>query len=298
VLSADIAPDRNALRNRLRYDYQALPMLHRKAVEDAAIDILANGQRMKESAVVVGERLLDVKQRLDHGQFSDWCTVEFDMSQRTAQNMMNVAKQFGGKSETVSLLSDSALYLLAAPSTPEPAREAVIEHARTTGVSPTKAEVKAVIDQHKPARTLPPLAMPAPIQPGSPEAKRLTREIKAGTWGDKLPTPAAPITVNGDRPLPGWVDAQPDEALTADDLSVLKPPPTAAADDRIGQAVRLIGIYRLAISTFDEYGGITGHHVETLPAKRELEKLIARLERESALLSGQPVEAWGEEVVA
>lgn len=92
--------------------------------------------------------------------------------------------------------------------------------------------------------------------------------------------PVKEIVVDGDRPLPGWVDAQPDESLT---------------DDRIGQAVRLIGIYRLAISTFDEYGGITGHHVETLPAKRELEKLIARLERESALLSGKPVsDAWAE----
>ncbi|MBO9394367.1 hypothetical protein [Caldilinea sp.] len=45
VLSAD-APDCAALRNRLCYDYAAVQMVHRKAVEDAA----------KESTIVIGER--------------------------------------------------------------------------------------------------------------------------------------------------------------------------------------------------------------------------------------------------
>jgi hypothetical protein len=66
----------------------------------------------------------------------------------------------------------------------------------------------------------------------------------------------------------------------------LKPTP----DDRITKAVRLIDIYNLAISTLDEYGNLIGAHLETLAAKRELEKLIRHLERECALLEGRTVE--------
>jgi len=61
-------------------------------------------------------------------------------------------------------------------------------------------------------------------------------------------------------------------------------------DDRVGRASRLIGIYNLAISTEDEYGELTGCYSETLAMRRELQKLIARLERTCALLEGRPVE--------
>lgn len=70
----------------------------------------------------------------------------------------------------------------------------------------------------------------------------------------------------------------------------LKPAP----DDRVGKMVRLIAGYQATISTFDEYGELIGAHLETLPAKRELEKLIKHLRREIDLLEGKVVEeAWG-----
>ena len=69
VLTADVAtPDRTALRNRLRWDYSQVAPVDRKAVEDAAVDILANGQRMQQSVIAIGERLIAVKRLLDHGQ--------------------------------------------------------------------------------------------------------------------------------------------------------------------------------------------------------------------------------------
>lgn len=281
VLTADVAPDRAQLRNRLRYDYAAVPALHRKAVEDAAIDILANGQRMKESAVVVGERLLDVKQRLDHGQFSDWCSVEFDMSQRIAQHMMNVARQFGDKSETVSFLTDSVLYLLAAPSTPEAAREAVIEQVKATGQAPTRAAVKAVIDQHKPTRPEP--------QP--------TRTYASGL--PKLEIP--PLTVDGDRPLPAWVEGEPDaaEPLSAADLVVMQPAPEARPfDDRRARLAHYNGLFEAALNALPHWEELTGRYTATGEATRGLRKVLELTRRELAILRGEVVEAWGEEVAA
>jgi len=145
-LSAAVAPV-------LRYDYSLIPEAQRDQVQAAAVEIVRHGRQAQQSLIEVGKRLIEVKDVLDHGQFSDWCETEFQMSPRTVQNMMNVARAFDGKSETVSLLTDSALYLLAAPSTPAAAREAVIEQAQATGQSPTKAEVKEVIAAHKPAPT-------------------------------------------------------------------------------------------------------------------------------------------------
>lgn len=143
-----VEPDgvnRLEIRRQLQWDYGQVAPIHRQAVEDAAVEIAVSGRRMTSSVMAIGGALITAKGLLAHGQFEDWCRVEFGMSERTAQNMMNVARTFEGKSAKISLLSDSTLYLLAAPSTPEPVREAVIEQAESTGRSPSVAEVKATI---------------------------------------------------------------------------------------------------------------------------------------------------------
>lgn len=138
------------IRAQLRYDYDLIPEAQRSQVRNGAVDIVRHARKAQESLLVIGQRLIEIKEVLDYGQFSDWCTAEFDMSQRTAQNMMNVAKMFGKETKLVSFLSDTALYLLAAPSTPEAARDAVIAEAQATGASPTKARVQEVIAGHQP----------------------------------------------------------------------------------------------------------------------------------------------------
>lgn len=146
VLSMDPErEERQQVRTQLQWDYGQVPALHRKTVEDAAVEIAVSGRQMTASVMGIGGALLRAKGALQHGQFEEWCRVEFGMSERTAQNMMNVARTFAGKSAKISLLSDSTLYLLAAPSTPEPVREAVIAQAEATGRSPSVAEVRKSI---------------------------------------------------------------------------------------------------------------------------------------------------------
>lgn len=139
---------------QLKYDYAQLDTPTGNTVRGAAIEIKAHAERAKSSMIIIGQKLTSVKALLQHGQFEDWCSVEFDMSQRTAQRMMAAAETFGDKGDTVSLLSDSAMYMLSAPSVPEAARVEVIEQAQETGQSPTKAEVQAVLDKHKPDEEL------------------------------------------------------------------------------------------------------------------------------------------------
>ena len=60
-----------------------------------------------------------VKAELPHGQFLPWIAAEFEMSDRTANDFMNVANRFGGKSAIISDLKPTILYALSAPSTYE-----------------------------------------------------------------------------------------------------------------------------------------------------------------------------------
>lgn len=287
-----------AIRQTLLWDYDQLGA-DADAVRQHAVEIKLSERRANDAVIDAGRHLIAVRDRLQHGQWQDWLSVEFKMSDRTARRMMAVAEQFDGKTDTVSVLGPSVLYLLAGDSVPEPAREAVIDLAKT-GQTVTKAQAQTIIDQHKPAA--------AP------------RRYESGLPALDMPAPTAPapaIVAADDRPLPQWVTAEPEPApLTAADLHVMQPPPAATheavtrsqaavaayradvpeakpAADRVGKMVRLIGIYKLAISTFDEYGDLIGAHLETLAAKRELEKLIRHLERECALLEGRPVaDGW------
>lgn len=143
--------DVTQIRTQLRYDYSLIPAEQRESVQAAAVDIVRAGRRAQDDLMRIGQRLLGVKETLEHGQFEDWCATEFQMSARTARNMMNVARTFTDKTETVSVLSDSVMYLLAAPSTPEAARVEVIEQARAAGKSPTKIEVQETIRKYQPA---------------------------------------------------------------------------------------------------------------------------------------------------
>lgn len=161
---------------QLRYDYSQIEAQHRDAVQDAAVAIVRAGRRAQESMLDIGRRLAEVKSVLPFGQFSDWCEVEFALSQRTAQRMMAVAETFGERGGDVSLLSDSALYLLSGPSVPEEAREAVIAEAQEKGSSPTKGRVQAVIAEHR----RPAAPRPVPAAPAAPREARSLEVIVAG----------------------------------------------------------------------------------------------------------------------
>lgn len=137
----------------LSYDYDQIAEEHRHQVRAAAVEIKRSAQTAQENLLEIGKRLLEVKEVLPHGQFEKWIAAEFDLSDRMAQRMMNVAQVYGSNPTPVSLFSPSALYLLAAPSTPEEARAEIEAEAQATGKSPSKTRTLEVIQAHKPPLT-------------------------------------------------------------------------------------------------------------------------------------------------
>jgi hypothetical protein len=114
------------------------------AEQAEAIRVL--GRRVVGDIIEIGNRLIAVKGRLQHGEWLPWLEREFGWSERGAQNYIAVANAFSGKSATVADLpiDAGALYLLAGPTVPEPAREKAVERAEQ-GDRITKAEAEKLI---------------------------------------------------------------------------------------------------------------------------------------------------------
>lgn len=129
----------------LVYDYSQIADANmRTMAQRAADEIKPRLRRATEDILIIGQRLAVVREYLPHGQWMDWIEAEFEMGDETARNFINVATRFNGKFQNFGNLKPSALYMLAAPSTPDEAVAEVETHL-ANGYTPTVAETKQII---------------------------------------------------------------------------------------------------------------------------------------------------------
>lgn len=117
------------------------------AAEAGAIRALA--KNVVRDVIEIGRHLSGVKATLPHGAWLPWLEREFAWSQQTANKFMHVHEisklpHLGNLAD--SSIDISGLYLLAAPSTPEAAREEVVKLAGAGGKL-THAKVKEIVDE-------------------------------------------------------------------------------------------------------------------------------------------------------
>jgi hypothetical protein len=99
-------------------------------------------------AIEIGRHLTEAKEVCGgHGNWLSWLEREFDWTDQTARNFMRVFDLSKSKRVLDLKLPLSGLYALAAPSTPEDARDEVIERTRAGEVL-RHADVKEIIGQH------------------------------------------------------------------------------------------------------------------------------------------------------
>ena len=104
------------------------------------------------SAIIeTGRDLLAVKQSLEYGQFCVWIPTECGFSTRTAQRYMSAAEFAESKNDTVSLLSPTCLYLLAAKSTPTSVVTEVISRIES-GENVLDDDIKMILGEARSAR--------------------------------------------------------------------------------------------------------------------------------------------------
>jgi hypothetical protein len=105
-------------------------------------------RRTAQDVINIGQKLLEVKEQLGHGHFEAWLSAEFNWGQWTARKFMQVTRQFKSVNFTDLSIDASALYLLAAPSTPEAVRQEALERAGQREVI-TYAKVKAIASRYR-----------------------------------------------------------------------------------------------------------------------------------------------------
>jgi len=145
------------------FRYEDLDQETRIVVQQRTGEIKTLVRRTAQGVMEIGDKLIEVKDRLGHGKFGYWLGQEFGWSDRTARNFMAVARQF--KTEIISDLdfAPSALIALSGATVPEAARQEAVEQA-ASGQPVTVKAAKQIIAKHRPAA---PRAEPQPPAPAS-----------------------------------------------------------------------------------------------------------------------------------
>lgn len=130
------------------FDYQQLDTETRVVVQQRTTEIKALMKRTAQDIIEIGEKLIEVKARLPHGAFGGWLESEFEWTSETARRFMNVADKFKNNKLLNLDVAPSALYLLAAPSTPDDARAEAISRAEA-GERITHSTAKALVNGYK-----------------------------------------------------------------------------------------------------------------------------------------------------
>ncbi|MGA9379934.1 MAG: DUF3102 domain-containing protein [Phormidium sp.] len=112
------------------FDYTMLDAETSLFIQKQTGEIRALMKRTAQDIIEIGQKLILVKEKLAHGRFLDWIAAEFEWSYPTAARFMQVANSFQ-KTYQIDKFAASALYVLAAPSTPASARAEAIARAET-----------------------------------------------------------------------------------------------------------------------------------------------------------------------
>ena len=113
------------------FDYEILSTKKRTIVQQCTGEIKERLRRTAQDVWEIGQKLVEVRSQLEYGQFEGWLSAEVGWSRRTAYNFINVYEAFSDNTNFAQLdIATSALYMLAAPSTPESVRHKILEKAQ------------------------------------------------------------------------------------------------------------------------------------------------------------------------
>jgi hypothetical protein len=177
------------------FPYSELPEESRTKVRRLAQEIKELANRSAQGIVEIGRHLLNAKKHLAHGLFGRWLQAEFRWTDRQAQRVMNVAECFG-KNDKLSVFGPSALYLLAAPSTPEAARQEA-QDAAAEGEQVTHARAREIVSRHRPGGG--PRKGKAPAAAG--DAGPRQEQVRGAAALDVVEGPAAPTTALAEQEM-------------------------------------------------------------------------------------------------
>ena len=76
------------------FDYETIPTHIQGSVLQKTAEIQWLLKRSTADIIKIGKNLIEIKESLPHGMFLQWVQSEFEMSPRSANDFMNIARRF------------------------------------------------------------------------------------------------------------------------------------------------------------------------------------------------------------
>lgn len=131
------------------FDYSQLDDPIQEIIQQKTGTIHRMVRRTAQDIIEIGQHLIEVKKMLPHGTFRAWSQAEFGWKPVRVTQFINVAKRLSNVQDPEHLPSAlDTLALLAAPSTPEAAREELLERS-TNGRDITYRVASEIVAKHK-----------------------------------------------------------------------------------------------------------------------------------------------------
>ena len=132
----------------------ALPEQHGPRTVETITGEILHLQRVGGEAVLgIGQRLIEAKAMLEHGQWRSWLTENVNYSERTAQNLMRLAREWSNPQALADLGAAKALLVLSLPVDEREsflAENHVVDGEEKSVVDMTSRELqKAIADREK-----------------------------------------------------------------------------------------------------------------------------------------------------
>jgi len=185
--------------------------LDNPALAEHANAIRRLGKQTVENVIEIGRHLTEAKAEIKKlgRSWGDWLEAEFQWSDQQARRFMHI---FERKSELNKLLNAdlpvSALYLLAAPSTPKEARDEIAERAEA-GETILVAEAKRVVEDAKRERG----EVNGTHAEGAKRKRRNSQEVRLEAFSLAVFRVHCVCTMSAEMEIPPLDKKQSDEAV-------------------------------------------------------------------------------------
>lgn len=113
-----------------------------RPIDTITAEILVYKGQAGSAILEIGRRLIEAKNQLEHGAWTDWLRERVDFSERSAQNFMRLAQEYQNPQTFADLGASKALALLAIPAD-ERERFAAEADARHCSVRELQEAIKA-----------------------------------------------------------------------------------------------------------------------------------------------------------
>ena len=117
------------------------PPAEEKPLDLITEEILFYKRQAGGAIIEIGKRLLEAKAQLSHGEWLPWLREKVDISERRAQEFMQIAREYSKSAEIADLGASKALALLALPESER--ANFVAETHTVNGVEKTASEMTA-----------------------------------------------------------------------------------------------------------------------------------------------------------